>query len=93
MTKAIQVIDLCRDMKTAQESLWAQSLQDGFLGGRVLPFRETQNEGRPCVWARVTVQTFFVDDLDDGIMNALLCAGLRRVVVPEGQSRMLGVRA
>lgn len=90
--QAIQLIDFCRDMRNAEDALWGASLQDGFLGGRILPFRESHNDGRPCVWAKVTVQIFFVDDVPADVPDAVLFPmGLRRVTIPDGQRRTLGI--
>lgn len=90
--KAVQLMDFCRDMRNAEESMWGASLQDGFLGGRILPFSASHNDGRPCVWAKVTVQLFFVDDIPEDVPGAILFPmGLRRVIIPEGQRRVMGI--
>ena len=92
MTQAIQLMDFCRDMRNAEDSLWGASLQEGFLGGRILPFSESHNDGRPCAWAKVTVQIFFVDDVPADVPGAVLFPmGLRRVTITDDQRRALGI--
>jgi hypothetical protein len=49
--QAIQLMDFCRDMRDAENSLWGASLQEGFLGGRIaagLAGILKHNQGREC---------------------------------------------
>lgn len=80
MMRALQVMESARDENEAREMLAGLALQDGYLGGRVLEPSASEPNWR--------VQGF----MDDEPEADWLPDGVRRVVVPEGQRRALGLR-
>lgn len=78
---AIQVVEPARDELDAQQMLEGLTVQDGFLGGRVLP----PGVGKPD-WR---VQGFFQDEPE--AVEGPLPDGMQRVVIPPGQARRLGL--
>lgn len=80
MRRAIQMLEEARDEKEAQEMLAAFSDQEGYLGGRVL----APSPGKPT-WR---VQGFVEDE---GCRDGWLPDGMRRVMVPDGLARTLGI--
>lgn len=80
MRWAIQVMETARDLAEANDMLAGLTLQDGFLGGRVL----TPSPVEPT-WR---VQGFMQDEPEAA---GWLPDGMRRVVIPPGQEqRLLG---
>ena len=78
----IQLVEAAESPAEAQQMLDALRLQVGFRGGRVLP---KSHDGRPD-----RVQAFF-DDEPNMNMEPWLPEGLRRVIVPDGQRKALGI--
>ena len=64
----------------AQDALYHYTLQDGFLGGRILP---------PKFGRRWTAQAFF--KADGVCLGDWLPDGMRRVLVPDGMVKMMGL--
>lgn len=80
MNWVLQHVEEAPSEEAAYEYLEGLALQDGYLGGRVLP----KGSGKP--WR---AQAFFEDE-----PNAdWLPEGTRRVLMPKGLARSLGVRA
>lgn len=78
---AFQVMEEARDEDEAQAVLAGLAEQDGYMGGRVLP----PGPGKP--WR---VQAFMEDD--PSVPEHLLPEGVRRVLIPPGQVRSLGLQ-
>ena len=76
---AIQVIAVFKTSSEAKEALEAQAIQDGYLGGRVLP----STPEKPG-WK---VQTFFEDPEPD----CWLPDDTRHVIIPESTMRAVGI--
>jgi hypothetical protein len=90
MIRAIQYTDTARNEQEAREMLSALASLNDYLGGRVLP---PPSAG----WWRIAaanpdtqwrIQVFFADDPNAGVLPE----DCRRVVVPAGTLRALGVR-
>ena len=77
--KALQLLVTFTNEPDARSALDSLRDQDGFLGGRVLPANP--------VCPRPRVQAFFQDEPDLG----WLPDDVRRVIIPDGQRRMLGL--
>lgn len=76
----LQVVESARTLVEAEEMLAAQAEQEGYVGGRALP----AGGGKPA-----RMQAFFDDD---GTMKgSWLPDGVRRVFVPAGMGRALGI--
>ena len=88
MRLAIQLVETFSLRASASEALDHLKTQDGFLGGRVLSPSEVYVDWR--------VQAFFQDDADAhpesiGSINDWLPDGCRRVVIPDGIAKALGI--
>lgn len=81
MRWAIQIVEPARDEAEARAMLAGLALQDGYLGGRVLPPSDVKPGWR--------VQGFMEDEPE---AQGWLPDGMRRVIVPEGQAARLGFR-
>lgn len=77
----LQVVEVARDLAEAEEMLAAQAEQEGFCGGRALP----AGGGKPA-----RMQAFFEDD--GSMKGSWLPDGVRRVFVPAGIRRAVGIR-
>lgn len=80
MRWAIQVMEEARDQAEAEQMLDGLALQGGYLGGRVLAPSETKPGWR--------VQGFMQDEPEAAVW---LPDGMRRVVLPPGTARVLGI--
>lgn len=83
MTWMIQYVEPAKTPAEAQAMLDAMRLQDGFVGGRVLP----AGAGKPD-----RMQAFFDPQPDCAMMTfSWLPDGMRRVLVPDSQRKALGL--
>lgn len=87
MRRAIQLIEEFGDKQNAEACLDAFTMQDGYLGGRILPPNPSKGGWR--------VQAFFEDESewnpyrDDA--RGWLPDGMRHVLIPDGLERALGI--
>jgi hypothetical protein len=77
---ALQFVEPCSSPEEAAQIFEVLQGQDGYLGGRVLP---ASHDGRPD-----RVQVFFQDE-DPSV--TWFPDGVRRVTIPEGQRKALGL--
>ena len=77
---ALQFTDTSKSEEEANQQLKALKLQDGYIGGRVLP-----PSGSKPGWR---VQAFFIDEPE---AKGVLPDGMRRVILPAGQKKALGI--
>jgi len=77
---ALQFTDTSKSEEEANQQLKALKLQDGYIGGRVLPPSASKPGWR--------VQAFFIDEPE---AKGVLPDGMRRVILPPGQKKALGI--
>lgn len=86
--KVIQLVEVAKDEREAEEMLEALALQEGCLGGRVIGGSGTV--GVTVVGKPFAAQAFFEDtEISD---EALTAIGMRRVLLTPELQELLGVR-
>lgn len=86
MTRAVQYIDTLASRLDAEEQLAGLALQDGFLGGRILP--------PTSIYPGWRLQAFFHYESGQTALdiNSWLPTGCRVVLIPDGLARSLGIK-
>lgn len=86
-TTALQYTDYVMGEEQANQELDGLALQDGYLGGRVLPPSETR---QMCGWM---IQAFFVDGAPPAGWGPIPgLDNLRRVLILDSQRLTLGIK-
>jgi len=85
MLTYLQYVDSAKSEDHAKEMFDFCSQQLDFCGGRILP--PVNQVGRDC-WR---IQVFFRDNIPEDVTLHWFPDGIRRVIVPEGQRKALGL--